>query len=79
MQLVLLLRLFLTFMLNLAFPNPILGWRQSDNIGTVTTGLKAQSLCRSRSTKTTTVHQSVQGIISGSVYCSLRPGWKVSN
>ena len=44
------------FALNLAFPNPILSLRQSDNIGPVTTGKKAQSLCRSWSTKTTTVH-----------------------
>ena len=56
--------LFLFLASNLAFNNPILSLRRSDNIGPVTTGLKAQSPCRSWSTKTTTVHQSVQGIIS---------------
>ena len=81
MPLVLLVRLFIIFMLNLAFPNPILGWRRSDNIGTLTTGLKAQSTCRSRSTKTTTVHQSVQGIISVnqwlSEYVSQSASWQL--
>ena len=56
--------LFLFLASNLAFNNPILSLRRSDNIGPVITGLKAQSPCRSWSTKTTTVHQSVQGIIS---------------
>ena len=49
--------LFLFLVSNLAFNNPILSLRRSDNIGPVITGLKAQSPCRSWSTKTTTVHQ----------------------